>query len=104
MRRFRAPSRRALLDAAAAVSHLPVMERIFHPKSRRPLYACCAGVSIMLTASAAATHAKMVCEVISAPHFIVDAAAYFFHGVGSVPLIRYFEYWWNVLAGVVEEA
>lgn len=99
MRRFRAPRQADLRAAAAHLSHLPVMERIFHPKSRRPLYASCAGVCIMLTASATACEAEHISHALHMNHVLIDAAAYFFHGVGSIPLIRYFEFFWRVILG-----
>lgn len=99
MRRLRAPKLAHLRMTAVEISHLPLVEKVFHPKSRRPLYASCAGVCIMLTASTVACEAEHISHLLSVNHILLDAAAYFFHGVGSVPLIRYFEFWWRIILG-----
>ena len=50
------------------------------------------GIVIMLTGSAVAGHAHDVAHVlVIVPHFVIDAFAYFAHGVGALPVMVHLE-------------
>lgn len=84
-------------SAALSIAHLPILYRLAHPKSLKRTLAAIIGAAIMLLSSEAAVHAHEIATVVSVPHVIVDTVAYFFHGVGAVPLARYFTFLWLIL-------
>lgn len=52
------------------------------------------GVIIMLVASSVAvSHQDLM------PTFIIDAIAYFLHGCGAIPFMRYIESSWEAITG-----
>lgn len=88
------------------ILHLPLVERVLHPKFRRPLLGIVGGIVLMCCASLLSVSADAVCHSccvwfyvpllcwewqMHPPHFLVDALAYFCHGVGALPIIRYLE-------------
>jgi len=82
------------------ILHLPVVARITHPSFRRPLVVMGAGVCLMLGGSTLSVSANFVCHhVVPVPHVVVDAVAYFTHGVGAIPFVRYLEPLVTVLMG-----
>ncbi len=89
-------------DEVQTILHLPLIERVLHPKSRRPIIALSIGISAMLAGSFLAQSAKPLNEACGAPHILVDTVGYFVHAVGAIPALRYFEPVWTILAGSVE--
>lgn len=86
-----------------SILHLPFLERITHPKARRPIRAVALSVTIMVVSSMIAKNADWIAHnVIAVPHVAIDAFAYFCHGVGSLPCVRYLEPMWALVMGAEE--
>lgn len=85
------------------ILHLPFMERLLHPKSRRPLIAMAVGTALMLAASTISVEAEHISHYIPLPHNVIDAFAYWLHGMAALPFARYIEPLWWLFMGAASE-
>lgn len=81
------------------IIHLPLVKRLCHAKARRTVKAIGIGGIVMISASLMASYGHHQGYM---PQPIWDAVAYFMHGVGGVPVVRYFEPAWALILGEIE--
>ncbi len=84
-----------------AIAHLPLLERLAHTASRKPLKAIGLSVVIMMSGSLIAQLAHHFGDLVF--HTTLDTTGYLIHAVGAVPIIRYAEPIWILFMGLVEE-
>jgi hypothetical protein len=81
------------------ISHLPIIKRVCHPHSRKPMAALGVSAMIMVAASTLSVEASHLSHWLSLPHNIIDAFAYLCHGIGAVPICKYAEPLWMIVMG-----
>jgi len=86
-------------EEVAHILHLPFIERVMHPASRRPLFIMAASITIMVLSSTLAKMAHWVSHHTYVPEVCIDAFAYFSHGMGAIPFVKYVEPVWAILYG-----
>jgi hypothetical protein len=89
-------------EEVSKVLHLPLWSRLTHPASHRPFAVVALGVGIMLVGSFIAANKEWFVIHCGLHHLLFDTLGYFIHGVGSVPVLRYIEPVWSILAGAEE--
>ena len=98
------PYMRSVKAAIAEIAHQPLIERLNHRNARRPLLVSLLGVVVMLCGCVVASSKEELHHTCGGHHILWDAAGYFLHGVGAIPLLRYFEPLWAILLGASEVA
>jgi hypothetical protein len=83
----------------AGILHLSLIQRLTHAKSRRIMIATSSGIILMLGGTVMSQNADGIEHVAGIHGIFVDTAGYFIHGVGAVPLMRYFEPLWTLVMG-----
>ncbi len=83
-----------------SIGHLPLIDRVFHHKSRRTLVVMGIGTVLMVIGSCIASYRHELSEVIPVTHHLLwDVFGYFIHACGAVPALRYVDPMWTLLMG-----
>ncbi len=95
---------RKTVEEVKHILHLPLIERLMHRSSRRPLIAIVLSIVIMIVASTVAHSKEWLSHHSYLPAVFIDAMAYLAHGLGAIPIVRYAEPVWALFFGAVEVA
>lgn len=88
-----------VMDEIKAILHLPLVERLLHHKARRTLLSFGAGAAMVLAGSLIAVNKVQIAEFLRAHDLLIDCSSGLLHDIGAIPIIRYFEPFWTLLAG-----
>jgi hypothetical protein len=93
---------RTLRQEIDTILHLPLWQRVFHRKTRKPLLGISVSILIMFMGSMTAKEGHAIAHWIGGSAIMYDVLGYLMHGIGSVPFVKFAEPTWAVLIGTAE--
>jgi hypothetical protein len=95
-------NKKIVMRELASVMHLPLVQRLAHPKVRKVVKVYSVAVAMAMSGVAIA-HEKAHLEAITnISALIFDAIGYTIHGMGVVPVVHYAEVLFAVISGEIE--